>query len=277
VDFNLAFSPERIDPGNKRFVLRNTPKVVGGVTPACGERAAEFYRSVVDSVVAVPRAREAELTKLLENTYRHLNIALVNEMARICHELDIDVWSVVDAAATKPFGFESFRPGPGVGGHCIPIDPNFLSFQVREHLGEPFRLVELAQEINASMPGYVVERATKVLRRDGLDIAGARVLLVGVSYKRDVSDDRESPAAEIARILHESGAVVTFHDAVIDTWDGVHVPVRRVADLSSALHDCDLAVLLQDHSAYDLEALASAAPRLLDTRGKVHGPSVERL
>ena len=161
-DLHLAFSPERIDPGNPPFDLRRTPKVVGGVTPECGRRAGDFYRTVVDEVVMVPRAREAELTKLLENTYRHINIALVNEMAKVCHELDIDVWSVIDAAATKPFGFQSFRPGPGVGGHCIPIDPTFLSFKVREELGYPFRLVELAQQINESMPAYVVTRTAEL-------------------------------------------------------------------------------------------------------------------
>jgi nucleotide sugar dehydrogenase len=276
-DFHLAFSPERIDPGNPAFGLRNTPKVVGGVTPRCGEKAAEFYRTIVDTVVVVPRAREAELTKLLENTYRHLNIALVNEMAKICHELDIDVWAVIDAAATKPFGFESFRPGPGVGGHCIPIDPNFLSYKVRQDLGQPFRLVELAQEVNASMPAYVVERAQEFLRRDGLQLMGARILLIGVSYKRDVSDERESPAIDVARLLHVAGASVGFHDAVVDTWEHASVPVDRELDLFAALGRCDLAILLQDHSVYDVDDIASSVSRLLDTRGRAYGSTVERL
>lgn len=276
-DFHLAFSPERIDPGNATYGLRNTPKVVGGVTPACGERAAAFYGTVVDRVVMVPRAREAELTKLLENTYRHINIALVNEMAKFCHELDIDLWSVIDAASTKPFGFQAFRPGPGVGGHCIPIDPMYLSFKVREGLGYPFRFVELAQEINSSMPAYVVSRAAESLERDGLGLAGARVVLLGVSYKRDIGDDRESPSVDVARILHEHGAVVVYHDAVIGEWRTPTTPVERADDLLAALGSCDIAILLQDHSAYDLDQIAAAAPRLLDTRGRATGPSVERL
>ena len=276
-DLHLAFSPERIDPGNPRFGLRNTPKVVGGVTPACGERAAEFYRTVVDAVVIVPRAREAELTKLLENTYRHINIALVNEMAKFCHELDIDLWSVIDAAATKPFGFQPFRPGPGVGGHCIPIDPNYLSYKVRSDLGYPFRFVELAQEINSSMPAYVVDRAAELLARDGRTLEGARVLLLGVSYKRDIADDRESPTSDVARVLHERGATVVYDDPVLGEWRHSPVPAQRAGELTGALASCDVAVLLQDHSAYDLDALASSGARVLDTRGRLTGPSVERL
>ncbi|HSN06277.1 MAG TPA: nucleotide sugar dehydrogenase [Candidatus Angelobacter sp.] len=276
-DLHLAFSPERIDPGNPRFGLRNTPKVVGGVTPACGERAAEFYRTVVDDVVIVPRAREAELTKLLENTYRHINIALVNEMAKFCHELDIDLWSVIDAAATKPFGFQPFRPGPGVGGHCIPIDPNYLSYKVRSDLGYPFRFVELAQEINSSMPAYVVDRVGELLARDGRTLDGARVLLLGVSYKRDIADDRETPSADVARVLHERGATVVYDDPVLGEWTHSPVPAERAGDLTEALASCDVAVLLQDHSAYDLDALASSGTQVLDTRGRLTGPSVERL
>jgi nucleotide sugar dehydrogenase len=276
-DIHLAFSPERIDPGNATYGLRNTPKVVGGVTSACGERAEKFYSSVVDRVVVVPRAREAELTKLLENTYRHINIALVNEMAKFCHELDIDLWSVIDAAATKPFGFAPFRPGPGVGGHCIPIDPNYLSYKVQTDLGYPFRFVELAQEINSSMPSYVVERVTEMLARDGVAIEGARVLLLGIAYKRDIADDRESPASDVARALHERGAVVVYDDPVMGEWAHCPVPAERAGDLAQALVDSDACVLLQDHSAYDLEALGVAATRVLDTRGRLTGPSVERL
>ena len=276
-DLHLAFSPERIDPGNPRFGLRNTPKVVGGVTAACGARAAEFYATVVDEVVVVPRAREAELTKLLENTYRHINIALVNEMAKFCHELDIDLWSVIDAAATKPFGFAAFRPGPGVGGHCIPIDPNYLSYKVRNDLGYPFRFVELAQEINSSMPSYVVDRAAEILKDAGLTLGGARVLVLGVSYKRDIADDRESPASDVARALHERGATVVYDDPVMGEWAHCPVPAERAADLGQELADCDVAILLQDHSAYDLDALASCGARVLDTRGRLTGPTVERL
>ncbi len=276
-DLFLAFSPERIDPGNPTFGLRNTPKVVGGVTPACGERAAAFYRTVVDDVVVVPRAREAELTKLLENTYRHINIALVNEMAKFCHELDIDLWSVIDAAATKPFGFHPFRPGPGVGGHCIPIDPNYLSYKVRSDLGYPFRFVELAQEINSSMPAYVVDRAAELLQRNGKRLEGATVLILGVSYKRDIADDRESPASDVARSLHERGATVVYDDPVLGEWTHCPVPATRADDLGSALASADVVLLLQDHSGYDLDALAAAGALVLDTRGRLVGPTVERL
>lgn len=276
-DLHLAFSPERIDPGNPQFDLRRTPKVVGGVTPECGRRAGDFYRTVVDEVVMVPRAREAELTKLLENTYRHINIALVNEMAKVCHELDIDVWSVIDAAATKPFGFQSFRPGPGVGGHCIPIDPTFLSFKVREELGYPFRLVELAQQINESMPAYVVTRTAELLEVDSVALASARVLVLGTSYKRDVADQRESPAVDVVRLLLEAGASVAYHDPSPIPWRSAPDGVVQVVDLEAGLAACDVAVLLQDHSAYDLDRVAELAPRLLDTRGRTRSAAVERL
>ena len=197
VDFNLAFSPERIDPGNPVYGLRNTPKVVGGLTPDCTAAAARFYGKVCDQVVEANSPREAEMAKLLENTYRHVNIALVNEMAVFCHELGIDLWDAIRCASTKPFGFQPFYPGPGVGGHCIPIDPNYLSYKVRT-LGYPFRFVELAQEINSRMPGYVVDRAAELLNRHAKPLNGANVLLLGVTYKRDIADQRESPARPIA-------------------------------------------------------------------------------
>ena len=198
LDFHLAFSPERIDPGNEVYGIRNTPKVVGGITPACTEAAAGFYGLVCDTVVRAKSAREAEMAKLLENTYRHVNIALVNEMAIFCHELGVDLWDAIRCAATKPFGFQAFYPGPGVGGHCIPIDPNYLSYKVRT-LGYPFRFVELAQEINSRMPGYVVDRAAELLNTDAKPLNGAKVLLLGVTYKKDIADQRESPARPIAR------------------------------------------------------------------------------
>ena len=192
VDFALVFSPERIDPGNPEYGLANTPKIVGGVTPACAEAAAAFYGQVCEQVVRAASAREAEMAKLLENTYRHVNIALVNEMAIFCRELDIDLHDAIRCAATKPFGFQPFYPGPGVGGHCIPIDPNYLSYKVRT-LGYPFRFVELAQEINSRMPGYVTERAAELLNRGARPVNGARVLLLGVTYKKDIADQREIP------------------------------------------------------------------------------------
>jgi UDP-N-acetyl-D-glucosamine dehydrogenase len=211
IGFSLAFSPERIDPGNPDYGFRNTPKIVGGVTPACADAAESFYGRICDQVVRAKSAREAEMAKLLENTYRHVNIALVNEMAIFCRELDVDLWDAIRCAATKPFGFQPFYPGPGVGGHCIPIDPNYLSYKVRT-LGYPFRFVELAQEINGRMPGYVTERAAELLNRNAQPVNGARVLLLGVTYKRDIADQRESPAQ--ARSEKSAGST----GAMYRTW-----------------------------------------------------------
>ena len=266
-DFNLAFSPERIDPGNQTFGLRNTPKVVGGHTPDCTDRAAAFYGRFVDTVVTARGTREAETAKLLENTYRHVNIALVNEMARFCHELGIDLWDVIRSAATKPFGFEPFYPGPGVGGHCIPIDPNYLSHNVRAKLGYPFRFVELAQEINATMPDYVARRAQNMLNDDDRAIKSATVLLLGVTYKPDIADQRESPAVAVARRLRSLGATVLYHDPHVSTWDLGDETLTCVDDLDTALQASDLTVVLQGHSAYDGETIAAKAIRVLDTRG----------
>ena len=267
IGFSLAFSPERIDPGNEVYGVRNTPKVVGGTTPECTEAAAGFYRHVCDTVVPAKSAREAEMAKLLENTYRHVNIALVNEMAIFCHELGVDLWDAIRCAATKPFGFQPFFPGPGVGGHCIPIDPNYLSYKVRT-LGYPFRFVELAQEINSRMPGYVVDRAAELLNRHAKPLNGARVLLLGVTYKRDVADQRESPARPIARKLLARGAVLSYHDPFVEGWnvDGTGVP--RAA---GPVADADLTILLQAHAAYDVADIARRARLLLDTRGQVAG------
>lgn len=278
VDFNLAFSPERIDPGNATFGVRNTPKVVGGYTAVCTQRAAAFYGKFVETVVMARGTREAETAKLLENTYRHVNIALVNEMARFCHELDIDLWDVIGLAATKPFGFQAFYPGPGVGGHCIPIDPNYLSHSVRVKLGYPFRFVELAQEINASMPNYVARRAQDILNSEGKAVNGATVLLLGVTYKPNIADLRESPAVPLAKRLEELGATVLFHDPHISTWRADGHLIDRVPDLSDALRMADLTILLQGHSAYDFASIAANGKRVLDTRGVVPASShVERL
>ncbi len=266
-DFHLAFSPERIDPGNPVFGMKNTPKVVGGCTPGCTDAAAAFYGRFVDTVVRARGTREAEMAKLLENTYRHINIALVNEMARFCHELDIDLWDVIRCAASKPFGFQAFYPGPGVGGHCIPIDPNYLSYRVQAKLGYPFRFVELAQEINAGMPSYVVRRVQDILNGDALALRGARILLIGVTYKPDIADQRESPARPIAAALMDKGAHVTYHDPHVDTWLVRDEAVERAVDVYEAARSADCAVLLQNHRAYDVPALAAAARRLFDTRG----------
>jgi UDP-N-acetyl-D-glucosamine dehydrogenase len=276
-DFHLAFSPERIDPGNPHYGMKNTPKVVGGQTPACTDAAAAFYRQFVDTVVPARGTREAEMAKLLENTYRHVNIALVNEMARFCHELGIDLWDAIRCAATKPFGFQAFYPGPGVGGHCIPIDPNYLSYKVRADLGYPFRFVELAQEINAAMPSYVVHRVQLLLNEDAKAVKGATVLLLGVTYKRDIADQRESPAKPLAAQLRALGARVVFHDPHVADWTVEGSSVERADDLDSVLADADITVLLQNHSEYDLPALAAKARRMLDTRGALEAGSAERL
>jgi UDP-N-acetyl-D-glucosamine dehydrogenase len=276
-DFHLAFSPERIDPGNPEFGMRNTPKVVGGHTEACTDAAADFYSRFVDTVVRARGTREAEMAKLLENTYRHINIALVNEMARFCYELDIDLWDVIAAAKSKPFGFQAFYPGPGVGGHCIPIDPNYLSYQVQAKLGYPFRFVELAQEINAGMPSYVVRRIQDVLNDQGKALRGSRILLLGVTYKPDIADQRESPAKPIAVELRDKGAQVEFHDPHVVTWRLGAESLACVDDLDSALDGADVVVLLQNHSDYDLSSITARAACLFDTRGATSGPKVVRL
>jgi UDP-N-acetyl-D-glucosamine dehydrogenase len=276
-DFHLAFSPERIDPGNSHYGMKNTPKVVGGQTPGCTDAAAAFYGQFVDTVVPARGTREAEMAKLLENTYRHVNIALVNEMARFCHELGIDLWDAIACAATKPFGFQAFYPGPGVGGHCIPIDPNYLSYKVRVDLGYPFRFVELAQEINAAMPSYVVQRVQRLLNDDAKPVKGSTVLLLGVTYKRDIADQRESPAKPLAAQLADLGARVVFHDPHVDTWTVNGVAMERADDLDAALADADVSVLLQNHSEYDLPGMAAKSRRMLDTRGAVEAGSATRL
>ncbi|QBF47273.1 nucleotide sugar dehydrogenase [Janibacter limosus] len=276
-DFFLAFSPERIDPGNEQYGAKNTPKVVGGHTPACGDAAAAFYGQFVDTVVRAKGTREAETAKLLENTYRHINIALVNEMARFCHDLDIDLWDVINAAKTKPFGFQAFYPGPGVGGHCIPIDPNYLSYNVRAKLGYPFRFVELAQEINATMPAYVVQRAQNILNEDSKSLRGSTVLLLGVTYKPDIADQRESPAVPLAQQLLAKGASVQYFDAKVMDWKAVP-EAARADDLDAAVAAADLTVLVQNHKTFDVEALAGKSQRFFDTRGVAEdSDKVERL
>ena len=269
VDFALAFSPERIDPGNPTYGLRNTPKVVGGHTPACTERAEEFYGKICDHVVRAKGTREAEMAKLLENTYRHVNIALVNEMAIFCHELGIDLRDAIKAAATKPFGFQAFHPGPGVGGHCIPIDPNYLSYKVKR-LGYPFRFVELAQEINQRMPAYVAQRVQDLVNDAGKSVKGSTVLVLGVTYKPNIADQRESPARPVARRLRRMGAKLVFHDPYVESWVVDDEAVPRVDDLTEGLRTADVSLLLQDHAAYDPQTLR-AARLLFDTRGVSDG------
>jgi UDP-N-acetyl-D-glucosamine dehydrogenase len=273
----VAYSPERVDPGNASFGLRNTPKVVGGDSPAALAAVSDFYGRFVETVVVARGTREAEAAKLMENTYRHVNIALVNEMARFFHELDIDFWDVIRLAETKPFGFQAFRPGPGVGGHCIPIDPNYLSHRVRTELGYAFRFVELAQEINAGMPAYVAGRVAEALNDLGKPVRGSRILLLGLTYKPDISDLRESPAKPLAERLLAMGAEVLCHDPFMSDWE--LVPTAKPADRDpvAAARDADLTILLQNHRSYDLSAIAAAADTLLDTRGVVEGEGVIRL
>jgi UDP-N-acetyl-D-glucosamine dehydrogenase len=278
VDFHAAFSPERVDPGNPTYGVKNTPKVVGGYTPACADAAVAFYEQFIETVVRANGTREAEMAKLLENTYRHINIALVNEMARFSHDLGIDMWNVIDCAATKPFGFQAFRPGPGVGGHCIPIDPNYLSHSVKARLKYPFRFVELAEEINSSMPGYVARRIQDLLNDAGKAVRGSNILLLGVTYKANIADQRESPAVPLAKRLGDMGAKISYHDPHVPAWgpeEGQRI--ERVADLDAALASADLTVLLQTHQEYDPDYLTKTARLLFDTRGVTHSDQVARL
>ncbi|KUO20708.1 nucleotide sugar dehydrogenase [Streptomyces dysideae] len=267
IDFHLAFSPERIDPGNTAFGLRNTPKIVGGHTQECATAAAAFYSKLCDQVVQARSTREAEMAKLLENTYRFVNIGLVNEMAIFCRELGVDLWDAIRCASTKPFGFQAFYPGPGIGGHCIPIDPFYLSHKVRT-LGYPFRFVALAEDINNRMPGYVVDRAIELLNENNKAVNGANVLLLGATYKADVADERETPVRPIARKLRARGARLAYHDPYVSQCRVDGLPLRRATDLDAEAAAADLTILLQAHSIYDMDVIARRARLLLDTRGK---------
>ena len=279
-DVFIAFSPERIDPSNKTFGVRNTPKVVGGMTPECTHRAREFYGLFIDTVVEARGAKEAEMAKLLENTFRHVNIALVNEMLRFSQELDIDLWDAIDCAETKPFGFMAFRPGPGVGGHCIPVDPSYLSHRVKAKLGYAFRMVELAEEINHAAPGYVASRVWSLLNDHGKAVNGAKVLLLGVTYKPDIADCRESPADPLAGRLLSWGADLSYHDPFVPRWSprGADAELASASDLDAAVAAADVVVLLQPHAQYDLDRLAAVGSPLLDTRGVIdRAEAVHRL
>jgi UDP-N-acetyl-D-glucosamine dehydrogenase len=259
VDFNVAFSPERIDPGRTDFTLRTTPKVVGGLTDDCVRRAVELYETVCDEVVQVSTPEVAELTKLLENIFRSVNIALVNELSMLCDRMDIDIWEVVDAAATKPYGFMSFKPGPGMGGHCLPVDPFYLAWRARE-FDQPTHFVELAGEVNARMPYFCVEKIARALNEQGKALNGSKVAIVGVSYKPGVGDVRESPALKIIELLRAQGAEVSYHDD--------YVPELPAYGLKSEpVKDVDCAALVTVHPELDLEQLMREAPALVDFRG----------
>ncbi|MBD8011310.1 nucleotide sugar dehydrogenase [Microbacterium sp. Re1] len=275
-DFHVGYSPERIDPGNPTWGFVNTPKVVSGLTPQCLTKVEAFYNSLVDTTVRVSSTREAELAKLLENTFRHVNIALVNELAMFARELNVDVWEAIDAAATKPFGFMKFTPGPGVGGHCLPVDPSYLSWQVRKSLGRSFRFVELANDVNDHMPDYVAERALRLLNDQGKAVRGARIVILGVAYKRDSGDVRESPSLKIMELLKSFGADIVATDPhVIDhRWPSSVTRDELTADL---LREADLVILVTDHSAFDLSLLDGIDSPILDTRNVLLGERVTRL
>ncbi len=273
-DFHLGYSPERIDPGNATWTLENTPKVVSGVDADSLEAVAAFYGRIVDRTVAVSGTREAELTKLLENTFRHVNVALVNELAMFAAQLGIDVWEAIDAASTKPFGFLRFTPGPGVGGHCLPIDPSYLSWKVRRSLGQPFRFVELANDVNEHMPDYVVRRLMMAFNRMGRAVAGSRVLILGLAYKRNTGDAREAPGMTIAQLLSSLGAEVR----VVDPHVADNTCQYPMVDLTAEeIGAADGVVLVTDHDAFDYEVVQKHARYVLDTRNRLDGPAVERL
>jgi UDP-N-acetyl-D-glucosamine dehydrogenase len=278
-DFYLAFSPERIDPGNKTWDITNTPKVVGGVTPESTTRAAAFYSQFIDEVVPASGPREAEMAKLLENTYRHVNIALVNEMAQFSHSMGIDIWEVVRLAKTKPFGFQSFSPSAGVGGHCIPIDPNYLAYKVRAELDRPFRFVELAEEINQSMPTFVSRRLQDLLNEQYKSVRGSKVLLLGVTYKANISDRRESPAVPLAKRLLSMGCVLQYNDPAVDGWQVDDVEIERVIDLAAGCAEADAVIIVQPHSVYleNAPAITESGTPVLDATGKFRGDLVELL
>ena len=262
-DFHLAFSPERIDPGRTDYTLRTTPKLVGGLTAACTERARELYEEICDNVVVLSTLEAAELSKLLENVFRSVNIAFVNELAQLCDRLGIDVWEVIDAAATKPFGFMRFDPGPGMGGHCLPVDPFYLAFKAREHDFYP-EFIELAGKVNRAQPGYCVERIGRSLNDDGKPIKGSKILILGVSYKPGVGDVRESPALEIISLLRELGGEVSYHDPFVPE---LAEPGLSSVGLDEALRSTDLAAIVTAHPGIDYEAVVSGAPQVVDFRG----------
>ena len=278
VDFHVGYSPERIDPGNPVWTFETTPKVVAGINPASLAAVQAFYETIVERVVPVSTCGTAELTKLLENTFRHVNIALVNELAMFADELDIDIWEAVDAAATKPFGFMKFTPGPGVGGHCLPVDPSYLSWRVRQTLGKQFRFVELANDVNDHMPDYVVWRLMMLLNKAGRALNGARILALGLSYKKNSGDARESPAVRVVELLRSHGARVQGVDPYISE------PPRAIADLpmvelsDAAVAEADVVVLLTDHDVVDFKQIAASATAVFDTRNRLEaGSNVERL
>jgi len=269
--FFLGYSPERVDPGNPNYSFENTPKVVSGDRPDSLAVVDAFFSTLVNRTVPVANCAEAELVKLLENTFRHVNIALINELAKFARGLDVDIWRAIDAAATKPFGFMRFTPGPGVGGHCLPIDPSYLAWRVREHLGENFRFVELANDINDHMPEYVHRRITELLARCGQPVDGASILLLGLAYKASTSDWRESPSVKVANILRDAGADITICDPHIEAQRAGEFADVLVELSEHALSSADLVVILVDHPEFVPDVIAAHSPLIFDTKNHLVG------
>lgn len=264
-DFYLAFSPERVDPGNLKYKTKNTPKVVGGVTKNCTEIATLLYSQVIETVYEVSSTQAAEMVKLLENTFRSVNIGLVNEIAIICNKLDLDVWEIINAAATKPFGFMPFYPGPGLGGHCIPIDPHYLSWKLKT-LNYNAKFIELAGEINSSMPGFVVNKVVDALNSAKKSVSGSRILLIGVAYKKNISDVREAPALDIINVLKQKGAAVSYHDPYVQTLQENEFTLKSIKLSEKVLKSADCVVIVTDHECFDYKFITKNSKIVIDTR-----------
>jgi len=274
-DFLLGYSPERIDPGNKEWTFKNTPKIVSGINETSLKKISDFYNSIIDEVVEVSGTREAEMVKLVENTYRQVNIAMVNELAILSNMLDIDIWEVVDAAKTKPFGFQSFRPGPGVGGHCIPIDPKYLSFKTRQ-IGQPVRFVELAQEINNSMPNYVISRISELMNKKEILLKNSKILLLGVAYKKDIGDTRESPAIDIIESLLDKSVEVSFYDPYVDELIVNKKSILKEQDIESA-SNYDMVIIHTPHTSFSNIDFENFKSLIFDTTGSFIISNAERI
>ena len=274
-DFFVGYSPERIDPGNEVWKFKNTPKVISGINDISTKKVQSFYDSIIDNTVLVNGTKEAEMVKLLENTYRHVNIALINELAMLCKMLDIDIWEVVNAAKTKPFGFESFKPGPGVGGHCIPVDPEYLSFKTRQ-IGKPVRFVELAQEINNSMPSYVVKQVNEILNNNKKILNNSKILLMGVAYKKDISDMRESPAIDIAELLLDKNVDLSYYDPHVEDFKVSNTSINKETR-SKSFDNYDMILVLTPHSDFMSLEFDKLKTIIFDTTGSDFIESTERI
>ena len=277
-DFFLAFSPERVDPGRKDWTTVNTPKVIGGITPACLKVAQTWYSQALEKVVPVSSVEVAEMTKLLENTFRMINIGMVNEMAIMCERLGVDIWEVIEAAATKPFGFMKFLPGPGLGGHCIPIDPLYLSWKLKT-VNYSARFIELASEINTYMPRFTVSKIQDALNQQAKALKGSKVLILGVAYKADIDDLRESPALDIIHLLGEKGALVAYHDPYIPVIHHEELQLNSVENLDQAVIESDCVAIITDHSTYDFQDILEKSKLIVDTRNalKTQGKHISKV